>query len=673
MNPLLSVRVDIPFAQISAEHVEPAIDSLIADARARLDHIVKVEGERTYGNTLAELEHATEALEWASSVVTHLNNVANSPELREAYTKVRPKLTEFWSSIPLNEPLYAALRDLAESDEAKGLSGARRRFLEKTLDEFRRHGAELPTEKKKELSDLNVRLAQLTNRFSENVLDATNAFDLLLTDETRLSGLPESARAAAAQSASDKGTKGWRFTLQAPSVIAVLTYADDQSLREEIWRAYNARATRGEHDNRGLIREILALRREKAQLLGYRDFADLVLEDRMARDGETAQRFVDDLRDKTTPFFDRENAELLAFRREAEGDPQATMKPWDVGYWAEKHRKALFDFDDEELRAYFPATHVLEGLFETVRRLYGIRIEERTGVETWDAHVRCYRVLDEGRDHVGSFYVDLHPRENKRGGAWMSALFVDVPPKPHVGVFAANITPPIGDRPALLTHREVETVFHEFGHLMHHLLSEVPVRSLGGTNVAWDFVELPSQIMENWCWERDALDLFARHHESGDPIPDALYQKMVRARTYRAANAQMRQLGFASVDLSLHREYDPGSPVDLLAFAREILARHSPVELPRDYAMLTAFTHLFSNAVGYAAGYYSYKWAEVLDADAFTRFREQGVFSRDVGTAFRRAILSQGDSRDPMELYREFMGREPSVDPLMERQGLLGG
>ena len=671
MNPLLSVRFDIPFGQIAPEHVEPAIDSLIADARARLDHIVKVEGERTYGNTLAELEHATEPLEWASSVIAHLNNVATSPALREAYTKVRPRLTEFWSSIPLNEELYGALRALAESDEAKGLSGARRRFLEKTLDTFRRHGAELPAEKKKELSDLNVQLSQITNKFSENVLDATNAFELLVTDESRLAGLPESARAAAAQSARDKGAEGWRFTLQAPSVIAVLTYADDASLREQIWRAYNGRAAGGAHDNRPLIREILALRKKKAQLLGYRDFADLVLEDRMARDGETAQRFVDDLRDKTQPFFERENADLLAFRRKIEGDPNATMKPWDVGYWAEKHRKALFDFDEEELRAYFPVTHVLEGLFETVRRLYGIRIEERTSVETWDSHVKCYRVVDVDRDHVGSFYVDLHPRENKRGGAWMSGLFVDVPPKPHVGVFAANITPPVGDRPALLTHREVETVFHEFGHLMHHLLSEVPVRSLGGANVAWDFVELPSQIMENWCWEREALDLFARHHETGETIPEALYQKMIRARTYRAANAQMRQLGFASVDLALHRVYDPSSPIDLMGFAREILAQHSPVELPEDYAMLTAFSHLFSSAVGYAAGYYSYKWAEVLDADAFTRFREQGVFSRDVGAAFRRAILSQGDSRDPMELYREFMGREPSIDALMARQGLL--
>ncbi len=672
-NPLLTVQFEIPFAQIRPGHIEPAVDALLADAGARLDRIVDVEGPRTYGNTLAELEHATEPLERTSAIVSHLNGVATSAELRAAYNAVRPKLSEFWSSIPLNEGLYRALRDYAETEEAKGLTDARRRFLDKTLDEFRRHGAALPPEGKEELSAINVDLAQLTNRFSENLLDSTNAHELVVDDESKLAGLPPSARDAARESAKDKGKEGWRFTLQAPSLIAVLTYLDDASVREQMWRAYNGRATEGEWDNRPLIRKILELRRRKAVLLGFGDFADLVLEDRMAKDGETARRFVDELRRRTRPFFDRENEQLLAFRREVEGDPDARMEPWDVGYWAEKQRKALFDFDEEELRPYLAAPRVLEGLFETVRRLYGIRIEERPGVETWDPAVRCFRVLGAAEEHLGSFYVDLHPRENKRGGAWMSGLLTDVPPRPHLGLFAANLTPPVGDEPALLTHREVETIFHEFGHLMHHLLSEVPVRSLGGANVAWDFVELPSQIMENWCWEREALDLFARHHETGEPIPEDLYAKMVRARTYRAANAQMRQLGFAAVDLALHVDFDPSSDAGVVDYARAVLEEHSPTPLPRDYAMIAGFSHLFASPVGYAAGYYSYKWAEVLDADAFTRFREEGVFSPEVGRAFRDAILSKGDSRDPMELYREFMGREPRIEPLLERQGLLGG
>jgi oligopeptidase A len=346
------------------------------------------------------------------------------------------------------------------------------------------------------------------------------------------------------------------------------------------------------------------------------------------------------------------------------------MQSWDVAYYAEKQRAALYEFDEEQLRPYFPVDSVLDGLFETVKRLYGVEITPTADLPVWDESVRTFELKDTDGQHLASFYVDLFPRENKRAGAWMDCLRLAVPPAPHLGLICANVNPPVGGKPALLTHLEVQTLFHEFGHLTHLCLSRVPVRSLGGTNVAWDFVELPSQIMENWCWEREALDLFAKHHETGETIPDDLFAKMKRARTYRAANAQMRQVGFASVDLMLHREFDHRD--DLIAYTRQVLQEYSPVELPEDYGFIASFGHLFSSAVGYAAGYYSYKWAEVLDADAFTRFRDDGVFNRTVGQEFRDCILARGDSEPPMELYKAFMGREPSLDPLLARQGLSG-
>jgi oligopeptidase A len=384
----------------------------------------------------------------------------------------------------------------------------------------------------------------------------------------------------------------------------------------------------------------------------------------MAHQGQRALEFLADLRDKTEARFRAENRELAEFAGRE-------LQPWDVGYWAEKQRAALYDFDEEALRPYFPLDRVTEGMFEIFGRVFGIKVVPEEGVETWDPAVRCYAIRDRASDQfLGSFYADWFPRENKRGGAWMDSLITGNTPaaKPHLGLICGNLTPPVDGKPALLTHREVETIFHEFGHLLHHLLSRVEVRSLAGTSVAWDFVELPSQIMENWCWERESLDLFAKHWETGAPIPDDLFAKMTRAKTFRAANAQMRQLGFGYVDLALHREWD--GKTDVMAYARDILAQFAPAPLPQDYAMIAGFTHLFSSPVAYGAGYYSYKWAEVLDADAFTRFRREGVFSESVGRDFREKILARGDSEDPAELYRSFMGRDPDPRALLERAGL---
>jgi oligopeptidase A len=521
---------------------------------------------------------------------------------------------------------------------------------------------------KKRMAELDVELTKITTKFSENVLDSTNAFELIVTDEAKLAGLPPSAIDAARQNAESKKANGWRFTLQAPSYIPVLTYLHNAEIREQMYRAFSTRATEPERDNRPLLERILELRREKARLLGFADFADFVLQDRMAHRGEQAVKFLAELKARTDPFFAKENAALEAFAGRK-------LEPWDVGYWAEKQRRALYDFDEEELRPYFPAERVVEGMFAIVERLYGIKVKPQSGVPVWHPDVRYYEVHDRDGVLLGAFYADWYPRESKRDGAWMEAFitgsFTENRFEPHLGCICGNLTPPIGDKPALLTHREVETIFHEFGHLLHHVLSRVEVRSLAGTAVAWDFVELPSQIMENWCWEREALDLFARHYATGEAIPDDLFQKMVRARTYRGANGQMRQLGFGFVDLKLHREYDPARDGDVLSYARVVLQPFAAAQFPENYAMIAGFTHLFASPVGYGAGYYSYKWAEVLDADAFTRFRDEGIFSPEAGAAFREHILSKGDSDDPAELYRKFMGRDPDPDALLLRSGLV--
>ena len=673
-NPLERVEFRVPFDRIRAEHVEPAVADLLRDARANLEALAANRAPRTYENTMAALDSFTEPLDWAMSVVRHLEAVATYPPLRAAFNAVQPEVSAFYTGIPLNARLWTHIKDFASTNEAKALAGERRRYLRKTVDTFRRHGADLDPAGKKRLEEIDVELAKITTKFGENVLDSTNAFELLITEEKDLAGLPPSAVASARQSAQRKGLEGWRFTLQAPDYTAVMTYMDNAVIRRQLYEVFAVRATEGERDNRPLLPRILELRNERAKLLGFANFADLVLDDRMAHTGDRALGFLEDLKSKTERRFREENRELLEFRRSIEGPDAAELSPWDVSYYAEKQRAALYDFDEEALRPYFPLERVVAGLFDLVGRLYGIRVEQEAGVPVWDPEVKYYNVRDEHGEFIGGFYADWYPRENKRGGAWMDSLITGGPVpdgfRPHLGLICGNLTPPIGGKPALLTHRDVETIFHEFGHLLHHLLSRCETRSLAGTNVAWDFVELPSQIMENWCWEREALDLFARHWETGAPIPDDLFQKMKRARTFRAANAQMRQLGFGFIDLLLHVRYNQKRDGDPVAFTRRVLQEYSPAPLPPQHAMIAAFTHLFSSPVGYGAGYYSYKWAEVLDADAFTRFKMDGIFSREAGSAFRGEILSKGDSEDPAELYRRFMGRDPDPRALLVRSGL---
>lgn len=682
-NPLLSTDFRVPFDAIRAEHIVPAVGIHLEEARRRMSAI-EADGPRasTFASTFGAFDTMTEGLERAMSIAGHLEAVATTPAIREAYSAVQPDVSAFSSSVYLSAPLYRALRAFAETAEAKSLSPAKKRYVETTLADFRRAGAELGEAGKKRLAEIDLELSTISLKFSQNVLDATNAFEIVIEDVSRLSGLPESAVEAAKESAASKGKTGYRFTLQAPSYIAVLTYGDDAALRETMYRAFNTRATKGELDNRPILARMLELRREKAKMLGFETFADLAVDDRMAKNGANARAFVRELEIKTRQFFERENAELAKFRAEIEGprttaSPSAPLAPWDVTYYAEKLRRERFDFDEEALRPYFSLERVLEGLFAIASRLYGIRIEPWTGAPTWHETVRSFRMLQEGKDgeprELGGFYVDVFPRESKRDGAWMQGLFNGVGKGlegRHLGLFAANVTPPVQGKPALLTHREVETMFHEFGHLLHHMLSDTELRSQAGTNVAWDFVELPSQIMENWTWDRGALDLFARHYETGATIPDELFAKMKNARTFRAASMQMRQLGFAEVDLALHMDFEPARDGDVIEYARKISARFASVAPPDDYAMIASFGHLFASPVGYAGGYYSYKWAEVLDADAFSRFSKEGVLSAEVGSAFRERILSRGSSEDPKTLFVHFMGREPDPEALMERSGL---
>lgn len=682
-NPFLRRAFQIPWGQLRPEHVEPAVAAALAAAESAIAEICfRPVAASTYANTFLALEHATELLNETWAKVSHLTSVADSPELRAAHNAVLPKVSAFQARIPLNADLWDRLQAAAGTPSAQSLRGEHRRFLSETLEEFRQHGAELPADRKARLEALQGELAQLTQKYAENVLDATNAWELIVTEPGRLRGLPahavESARRAArAKGHGTESNPAWRFTLHGPSQEPVMLYAEDESLRRELWTAAVAVGAYAPHANQALVHRILALREEKAALLGHAHFADLVLSRRMARSGARALQFVEDLHRQVSPAFAREGRELEEFKAAQTGGARAPLAPWELAYWAERLRRQRYDFDEEQLRPYFPLPGVLAGLFEIARRVLGIEVTRLPAgeYEGWHPEVEYYAVRDADGRHVGSFYADWHPRESKRGGAWMNYLITGGPGldgarAPHLGLMCGNLTPPVGTEPALLTHHEVETVFHEFGHLLHHLLGEVEIKSLNGVNVAWDFVELPSQLMENWCWERESLDLFARHHQTGAPIPDELFRRMIAARNFRSATATMRQLAFARTDLELHLRPVAEMQPDVAAWIRGRLAGYQVPTEPAAPTIETRFTHVFADPVGYAAGYYSYKWAEVLDADAFTRFQREGIFNRGTGRDLVATILSRGNSADPLDLFVAFMGRPPDPAALLVRAGL---
>jgi oligopeptidase A len=684
-HPFLAHEFAIRWSQLTADHVVADMRAAIDQATSQLAAIADTPlSAVTYANTLAALEQATLTVAHPWGLVSHLDSVMDEPARREAYRTVLPEVTRFFSGIPLNDALWQRIKALAESPAAASLNPVRKRHLDESVADFREAGADLPPTDKERLQQIDERLSAATQQYSENTLDSLNAFELLVSDPADLAGLPANQLETARRSALDKGygtadAPQYRLTLHAPCMIPVMKYVANADIRRALWEGFTNIAATGEHDNTALVREILNLRQQKAELLGQPHFPDWVLSRRMAKSGATALDFVEQLHARTKPAFDAENAELTAWYQQQTGDATAALMPWDQGYWAEKLRMSRYQFDEEALRPYFPLDQVLAGMFDLCQRIFSIRVTRRTSdaPETWHPQVSFYDIHDAASgQHLGSFYTDWFPRESKRSGAWMNHLITgdrspDAPWTPHLGLMCGNMTPPVGDVPALLNHREVETVFHEFGHLIHHLLGEVEVKSLNGVNVAWDFVELPSQIMENWCWDRSSLDLFARHYQTGETIPQPLFEAMHRARNFHAARGQMRQLQFGRMDLALHLEPQRFADGDLDAALAAVVGDYLiPSPLPPRFSIRN-FGHLFSDPVGYAAAYYSYKWAEVLDADAFTRFSAEGVLNPATGMDFRRCILARGNAAEPGSLFRDFMGRDPDPSALLKRIGLV--
>jgi oligopeptidase A len=695
MHPFLSPDFHVRWSTLVPSAIEPDIRHALGLSKRAIEAICAQDlSDVTYESTFLALETATEELGRGWGRLQHLDSVCDNPAQREALNKMLPEVTDFYSSLPLNERLWSALKAFGESPAAAALDAVRKRFVEETLADFRQSGADLPAHQKQRIASIEAELSKLTKQYAERVLDSTNAWELVITDESKLAGLPESAKAAAAANARAKGVASdeqaaWRFTLQFPSMFPIMQHLHDDDIRRQVWEASSRVGSDGEYDNTTLVWQILELRHEKASILGHSHFADLTLLRRMAKTGTGALGFIENLHSRILPAFHADYRQLAQYKAAKSGQPVDSLEPWEVAYWAERQRKENYDLDDETLRPYFPVDGVMSGMFEIASRLFGITIRQLDSVfidptsaaagnapgaiETWHPEVCFYEIHDsKSGAHLGSFYADWHPRESKRGGAWMNSLHTGNPGEPHLGLIVGNMSPPVGGKTALLTHSEVETIFHEFGHLLHGMLSQVPVKSLSGTNVPWDFVELPSQIMENFCWDRESLDLFARHHETGEPIPDELFAKMIAAKNYLSASAFMRQLSFAKIDLELHIRLDAWRGRDLDAVDREILKDYRAQLKTETPSMLRRFNHIFSSPTGYAAGYYSYKWSEVLDADAFTRFQNEGILNPETGRSFREHILSQGNSAPADELYRRFMGRDPELEPLLVRAGLAG-
>ena len=663
-NPLLDRSFPVPFDRITPADVGPAVTVALQRAQDRVDALGAGSGG-SYNDVVGALDETTREVSLTWSPVAHLSNVASTPALREAHAEALPEITRFASRLHHHVALFGRLRKFAGSRPGKALSGLRRRHLDRTLRDFRRAGAELGADDKQVLERLQVELAELSRRFEENLLDETAAFRKVIRSADDLAGLPGTALERAAQLATQAGEEGWLLTLDMPSVQAVLQHADDRMLRREIHGAYLDRCTSGERDNGPLITRILEIRRQLAAILGYADFPDYRLETLMAGSGGRVRAFLNDLIDGTRPFHDRDTAELEArARRSGLGH----LEPWDISYLMEKIRRERFNVDDEMLRPWFPLDEVQQGLFEIAERLFGLSVQRVDNPAVWHPEVGFFEVRDEAGIHLGSFYTDWFPRDTKRQGAWMDNLVSGGPSPgggfaPHLAFIGGNFTPPTPSRPSLLTHREVCTLFHEFGHLLHHTCSRVEIPERGGVNVAWDWVEVPSQIMENWCWEREALDLFAHHYETGEPLPDELLRRLLAARRFMGGWLQMRQLSFANLDLELHRTYGGDTPV--MDYAARALRPFVPSDRFVERHILPSFAHLFAG--GYASAYYSYIWSETLEADAFSRFEREGVLDPEVGRAFRDRILAQGDSRDADELFRDFMGRNADPAALIRR------
>ncbi len=677
-NPLLDFTGLPRFCDVRPEHVAPALDRLLEENRRSRESLLAGHGHYTWDDFVQPIEDMNERLNRVWSVVAHLNAVMDNEALRAAYNEGVVRVTDYYTELQQDERLYSGYQSVAKSAQFSAYSQAQRKLVENRLRDFRLFGAELPADKKRRFGEVQSELAVLQARFEQNVLDATQGWALYLDDEADLAGLPEAARTLAREEAAREGRSGWKLTLRAPSYQAFMSYADHRELRQRMYEAYVTRASdqgpnAGRWDNGPLMLRLLALRHEEARLLGFSHYAEYALQKRMVKSVEQVLGFLRELAERARPVAVRELEELAAFAREQHGLKR--LEAWDIPYYSEKLRQARYGFSQEDLRPYFPAKRVVSGMFEVVRRLYGVHIVSVDNPDVWHPDVRFYEIRDESGAVRGRCYMDLYARAHKRGGAWMdecisrkrTAAGVQHP----VAFLVCNFSPSMDGRPALLTHEEVITLFHEFGHGLHHLLTTVDYPGVAGLNgVAWDAVELPSQFMENWCWEREALDLIAAHWQTGQKLPESLFEKLIASKNFQAGMQFVRQLEFALFDMLLHSANEPPTAVhDIQQLLEEVRREVAVVFPPTFNRFQNSFTHIFSG--GYAAGYYSYKWAEVLSADAFSKFEENGIFDRRTGLEFLHHVLEPGGSREPMELFVAFRGREPTVDALLRHTGLV--
>ena len=677
-NPLLNSNKLPPFSSIKPEHIQPAVEQGIADCRQKIEQVLANQGQFTWDNLVAPLEEVDDQLGKIWSPISHMNSVVSSEEWRKAHDACLPLLSEYGTFVGQHQGLYEAYKSLVESTEFANYSQAQKKLIENSLRDFELSGIGLSDSDKLRYGELVKRMSELTSSFSNQLLDATQAWTKLITDEAELKGLPESAVAAAKAMAEAKELDGWLFTLDFPSYLPVMTYSENRELREECYRAFVTRASdqgpnAGEFDNGPLMDEILALRHELANLLGFDSYADKSLATKMAESPAQVLDFLTELAARSKSQGETELAELTEFAEKACG--VTDLESWDLSFYAEKLKHHRYEISQELLRPYFPEDKVLSGLFYTVSRLFGLTVTERKEFETYHKDVRFFDITDSNNEHRGSFYLDLYAREGKRGGAWMddcrARRMTEKGLQDPVAYLTCNFNAPVAGKPALFTHDEVTTLFHEFGHGIHHMLTKIDVGGVSGiSGVPWDAVELPSQFMENWCYEEEALAEISGHYETGEPLPKAMLDKMLAAKNFQSGMMMLRQLEFSLFDFKMHLEYDPAKGADIQQKLDEVRQQVAVIKAAEFNRFQHSFAHIFAG--GYAAGYYSYKWAEVLSADAFSLFEEQGIFNAETGKRFLENILEMGGSEEPMELFKRFRGREPQTDALLRHSGITG-
>ena len=673
LQPYHTPHATVPFDRITLADYEPAIREGMRREDEEIDAIITNPEEPTFGNTVAALEHAGELLDRVTTVMFNLMSAETCDELEAIAEKLMPELSEHSNNISLNEKLFRRIKQVYDVRDRLTLTPEEQQLLEKTYDGFVRNGANLSDTDKETFRKLSMELSTLTLRFSQNHLKETNNYELHLTAEEELKGLPESAIEAAAHAAAEKGKTGWIFTLQAPSYVPFMKYSDHRELRRKLYLAYNTQCTHdNEQNNLEIVKRLVNLRMQIAQLLGYTDFADYVLRKRMAEDSQHVYHLLDQLLEAYTPAAHKEVEEVTALARRMEGDGFELM-PWDFSYYSEKLRKEKYDLDEEALRPYFELSQVKAGVFGLATRLYGISFKENKDIPVYHPDVKAYEVYDKDGSFLAVLYTDFHPRAGKKSGAWMTSYkeqWIDdkgINSRPHVSV-TMNFTKPTPDKPALLTFSEVTTFLHEFGHALHGMFADTRFKSMSGTNVYWDFVELPSQIIENFAIEKEFLNTFARHYQTHEPLPEALIQRIIDAANFNVAYACLRQVSFGLLDMAWYTRRTPFEG-DVRTYEREAWKRAQILPQVEETCMSVQFGHIMSG--GYAAGYYSYKWAEVLDADAFSVFKEKGIFNTEVAQSFRDNILSKGGTEHPMTLYKRFRGQEPTIDALLKRNGII--